>query len=284
MTPYEQSLALYAEKLANIQSGFCRCGCGRRTKIAKFTNTKRGLRKGCPLNYIVGHNPRRALKAHADQLVCICRNESCNVPYGCCHCGCGQKTVISKQGHTRLGHIKGMPRKFIVGHSGACRKDFRPIRFGELEGSSVAFVPLTRGFVAVVDREDAEKLPGMWCHSHGYATQWSNDAGKCIRMHRVIMDAPDHLVVDHINSNPLDNRKCNLRLATVAQNVHNNGVRSDNTSGVTGVRFRPERNRFEFRISFQGKTFTKHFDEFPEAVKARKIAEEELFGEFRRKG
>ncbi len=40
------------------------------------------------------------------------------VPYGTCHCGCGQKTNISKETDKRRGAIRGEPRKFVAGHQG----------------------------------------------------------------------------------------------------------------------------------------------------------------------
>jgi len=39
------------------------------------------------------------------------------VPYGYCHCGCGEKTTISKQNHIKNGYIKGKPLKFLKGHN-----------------------------------------------------------------------------------------------------------------------------------------------------------------------
>jgi hypothetical protein len=50
--------------------------------------------------------------------LCICRNPNCKIPYGLCHCGCGENTGIAKQSATTYyGLIKGMPRKFRPGHN-----------------------------------------------------------------------------------------------------------------------------------------------------------------------
>ena len=45
--------------------------------------------------------------------------------------------------------------------------------------------------------------------------------GTLCRFHRYVIGAPKGLDVDHINGNPLDNRRCNLRLATRSQNMAN---------------------------------------------------------------
>lgn len=38
------------------------------------------------------------------------------IPYGYCHCGCGQKTAIASFNYKRLGIVKGQPRRFLHGH------------------------------------------------------------------------------------------------------------------------------------------------------------------------
>lgn len=40
-----------------------------------------------------------------------------NIPYGYCHCGCGQKTKPAQITDTRWGNKKGEPQRFVIGHS-----------------------------------------------------------------------------------------------------------------------------------------------------------------------
>ena len=56
-----------------------------------------------------------------------------------------------------------------------------------------------------------------------------------IFLHRILLDAADHELVDHINRNKLDNRKLNLRIVTKQMNSGNMPVRSDNISSYRGV-------------------------------------------------
>lgn len=56
-----------------------------------------------------------------------------------------------------------------------------------------------------------------------------------IKLHRYIMNMNNsNLVVDHINRNPLDNRKSNLRICSYKENSFNKSIRVDNTSGIPG--------------------------------------------------
>ena len=54
-------------------------------------------------------------------------------------------------------------------------------------------------------------------------------------MHRQILVPGYGQEVDHINRNPLDNRRANLRLCARSENAHNQGKHRDNTSGYKGV-------------------------------------------------
>jgi hypothetical protein len=92
---------------------------------------------------------------------------------------------------------------------------------------------LTQRQFTIVDDEDYDKLNKYnWCaiykkHTNSfYACRGIRGIKhKTIYMHRVILDAPDTMEVDHINGDTLDNRRCNIRLATGSMNQKN---RKDN--------------------------------------------------------
>lgn len=81
----------------------------------------------------------------------------------------------------------------------------------------------------VIDAEDIDKVHnfshGTWhstCNNDGrYRYAMTSIKGKKILLHRLIMNAPNGLVVDHIDHNPLNNRKCNLRVVSHAENMRN---------------------------------------------------------------
>lgn len=159
-------------------------------------------------------------------------------------------------------------------------------------------IPLTKGQFAIVDDEDADLAQLKWCAALGktYANGGQFTARRSVRinkkgywmlMHRVILSrkmerslAANELV-DHINGDPLDNRRSNLRLATASQNLHNIGRSSANTSGYKGVSWDRRRKKWRARIKKDGKE--KHlglFDTPEEAFEAYCKAGPEYHGEF----
>ena len=87
-------------------------------------------------------------------------------------------------------------------------------------------IQTTKGQSVLVDDEDFAWLSQFsWsAHRKGYAVRYGYDAaGKYHQfwMHREILRAPEDKIVDHINGDPSDNRRANLRLATDAENSRN---------------------------------------------------------------
>jgi hypothetical protein len=95
-------------------------------------------------------------------------------------------------------------------------------------------VPLTRGYVALIDDEDADEVSAYsWfaqISSSGvvYAKHKSRTLG-VIYMHRLIL--PGFERIDHRNGDGRDNRRLNLRSSTQSQNIAN--ARKRRQPGIT---------------------------------------------------
>ena len=122
-------------------------------------------------------------------------------------------------------------------------------------------------------------------NSKGYHTGaiW----GKMLLAHRVAWVIvhgrwPEHFL-DHINGNRSDNRLCNLREATHAENSRNSGLQSNNTSGVRGVRLDARCGRWQARITVnQRQKHLGYFASAEEAAEAYAAGARKYHGEFAR--
>jgi hypothetical protein len=99
-------------------------------------------------------------------------------------------------------------------------------------------IPLSNGLSALVDAADYEMLSHFKWHVRNLyprTTLRSRNVSRSTGMQRMILlPAPDE-VVDHINGDPLDNRRCNLRACTHSQNMMNRDAAPSNSSGYKGV-------------------------------------------------
>jgi hypothetical protein len=89
--------------------------------------------------------------------------------------------------------------------------------------------------------------------------------------------------IDHINGNRSDNRIANLRVVDRSKNNMNSCIRGNNKSGVTGVSFRKDTEKWHARITVEKRIILLgNFDNIGEAIAARQAAEVRYFGEYRR--
>ena len=155
----------------------------------------------------------------------------------------------------------------------------------------LAYIPLNDGVCAIIDADDLPKVASFtWHVSKECATSYArshirlpNGNRKKIRMHRLLMDNPYGVEVDHVNSNGLDNRKSNLRLATHEQNMRNASMRKDNSSGVKGVSWSEATKRWIAAIRVGGpKKYLGSFKELSDAAQAYAEASKKFHGEFGR--
>lgn len=120
------------------------------------------------------------------------------------------------------------------------------IQLGGRSGSSIS------GH-AIVDDCDSDLSERNWCRTRGgYACRRS---GIChVLMHRVVLarslerELSGGEVVDHINGDRLDNRRCNLRLATPQINAQNRRLGPSNTSGYRGVSWNRQHRKWQAMV------------------------------------
>jgi hypothetical protein len=155
-----------------------------------------------------------------------------------------------------------------------------------------------KGFKVLIDDEDVERVMKIVWHLNSRRfkrdgrTYFSHTISKGpekhkeLQLHHFIIDCPKGFVVDHANNDPLDNRKCNLRICTPSQNQMNRGKEKTNKSGYKGVHYFKwghRIKRWKAEIGYDGKThFIGYFATKEEAYAAYCEAAKKYHGEFAR--
>lgn len=134
----------------------------------------------------------------------------------------------------------------------------------------------------IIDTEDLSRLISIGSSWFTFCTPNSSKyyvirnipkhskSGEYRRLHRLLISAPDNLVVDHINGDSLDNRKCNLRAVTAAVNAQNlHGPRSDNNSGELNISYRKDWGSWVIRVIRDGELLNASRKSFTEAIRVR---------------
>jgi len=149
-------------------------------------------------------------------------------------------------------------------------------------------IPLTRGYVAIVDDDDFDEVSQYKWHAvtkggFPYAVRGVGkrpNRGK-VSLHRVLLNAPDGMEVDHRNGDTLDCRRENLRLATHRQNAANRTLTPQSRSGFKGVYWYARDSRWAAQIRVAGtKMFLGYFEFAEDAARIYDDAAREHFGEF----
>jgi len=146
--------------------------------------------------------------------------------------GCGRKHSAKGQCRMHYKRIK-RPRKTWYHPNRIFVRD----GYAEIEllhkDSTISF--------AQIDIEDVEKVSAYrWVMAHGYVKK--NRPSEYL--HQFLIGKQTGYVNDHINRDPLDNRKSNLRFLKHSENLCNRGLPQNNTSGYKGVSFSNKRGKW----------------------------------------
>ena len=204
-----------------------------------------------------------------------------------CKCDCGNETIVISTDLTG-------GKTFSCG----CFQKEQASKYSKIKNHKTNEYDLTNeysiGYTSnekefYFDLEDYDKIKDYcWHINNGYVYavgETHNGTMRTVALHRIVMNCPDNMVVDHINHNKLDNRKANLRTCTQIQNCRNKSMHKNNTSGTTGVSFSKYFNKWHSYICTNGcQILLGYFDNIEDAIAARKEAEEKYFGEYRYTG
>jgi len=150
-----------------------------------------------------------------------------------------------------------------------------------------------KGVATIVDDEDVDFiLSKKWqimksykriYFQHKYLDKITHKY-KGYTLHRALMGLPAKgLYVDHIDNNPLNNSKANLRICNAAQNAWNRKKESSNTSGYKGVSYHAKSNKWRANIRVNKKLLSLGlYDTKESAYEAYCFASKKYHGEYGR--
>lgn len=266
-------------KNKDIKYWSCKCDCGNDRDIVATTNDIISghvkscgcIRKGIGIIDITGQAFGRltAIKQVGQPKHLKPKRDI----YWLCKCSCGSNKDVIKTGYDlRSGNTKSC---------GCLNRELAKTRSKkyntyDLSGNyGIGYTSKNEEFYFDLEDYDLIKDYYWYVNDNGYAiTPKDANTNKRIRMHRLIMDAPDGVQVDHIKHNKLDNRKKYLRLVTSQQNQMNR-------RNVKGVYWNKDCNKWNSKIGYNGKSIDLGlYENKDDAIKARKEAEEHYFGKY----
>lgn len=198
--------------------------------------------------------------------------------YWICECDCGKEDVLAYTKQLNNGTKKSCgclktSTAFLMGKN---NKKFNTYNLMGKYGVEYT----SKGEEFYFDLEDYDKIKDYYwsINSCGYVVCINEK----ISMHNLIMNNVDNRnYVDHIHHKTNDNRKSELRITTHSHNCMNRNFPKNTKSGVTGVTWCTNVNKWRVRVGVNNKRITiGYFDDLNEAIQSRKEAENKYFGEY----
>lgn len=188
-------------------------------------------------------------------------------PRWLCQCDCGQ-TVVCNSYHIKSGNTKSCGCKLTE----VLKERTEGNKWEILDEYIIGYT--SRGVEFYIDKEDYGRVSeyNWWADKNGYIIGYIE--GRSRGLHRFIMSPPADKVVDHINHNPSDNRKSNLRICSQKDNTRNQSLDKRNTTNYTGVYKNPHNGKWMAKIGCNYRLINLGtFDTIEEAIQVRKEAE-----------
>ena len=182
-----------------------------------------------------------------------------------CRCDCGNEHTV-RGSYLRNGHTK------------SCGKCQRYATHGDYMSCICK-----NGRQFLFDASDYEMISQYsWSVDRlGYVLTGNGRLGS--KLHRMLMLPDKDQVVDHINGDPSDCRKSNLRIVSQGQNTCNQRLPKSSTTGYKGVCFDKRRQTYLAHIHPENKyVFLGYYASPEEAAIAYNEAAFKLFGEYAR--
>ena len=150
-------------------------------------------------------------------------------------------------------------------------------------------IPLTRGLHTIIDDDDFDLIKQhKWCANKIGNTfyvqhSFTHPGGRkgALYMHRVIMNPPSNMDVDHLDGDGLNNRRSNLRICTRGQNCGRQKPQVGRSSKFKGVSYHRRMGCWEAYVHSKDKKHPAgYFSDERKAAMAYNELASVLHGEF----